>query len=178
MSFGYTHEVRNKQMYAALDRDECRICRDHGINRQSPPAAPSIPVRIRYSHEGVIRLHSPFDRFYMEEHLAPVAETVYRSASRSDATNTFAIVRVYEHFPVSGGSDYQWTSPRVNTHMSKTNKRNSMSPFRPWMYVRVNTRLIYDVLRRHYEHPISLSAFVVRTYGRIICKHVDAPSCQ
>lgn len=98
-SFGYTHEVRNKRMYAALDRDEAGFAAITGLS-DKPPETPSIPVRIQYSYEGVIRLQLPFDRFYMEEHLAPVAETVYRSASRSDATNTFAIVRVYEHFPV------------------------------------------------------------------------------
>ena len=97
--FGYTHEVRNKQMYAALVRDNAGFAAIIGLTDE-PPETPSIPVRIRYSHEGIIRLTLPFDRFYMEEHLAPVAESVYRSASRSDATNTFAIVRVYEHFPV------------------------------------------------------------------------------
>jgi len=98
--FGYTHHVRNKLMYASLDRDDVGFAAITGLTEEPPPETPSIPVRIRYSNEGMIFLNLPFDRFYMEEHLAPVAESVYRSASRSDATNTFAIVRVYEHFPV------------------------------------------------------------------------------
>jgi uncharacterized membrane-anchored protein len=98
-SFGYTNEIHHQQMYATLGRDEAGFAAITGLTENAPASA-SIPVRILYMHEGIIRLELPFDRFYMEEHLAPVAESVYRSASRSDATNTFVIVRVYEHFPV------------------------------------------------------------------------------
>lgn len=98
-SFGYTNDFYNQQIYATLGRDDAGFATITALTEESPETA-SIPVRILYSHDGMIRIELPFDRFYMEEDSAPVAELVYRSASRSDATNTFAIVRVYEHFPV------------------------------------------------------------------------------
>ena len=41
-----------------------------------------------------VNIHYPFDRFYMEEYAAPVAETVYVEAS-TDTTNTsYALVKI------------------------------------------------------------------------------------
>lgn len=47
------------------------------------------------SDEGAqLTIQYPFERFYMEESKAPVAESVYREAARDSSRNTFALVSV------------------------------------------------------------------------------------
>lgn len=49
------------------------------------------------TNEGQLRVEFPFDRFYMEESIAPEAERVYREHSRKgDARDAFAMVRIRE----------------------------------------------------------------------------------
>ena len=40
------------------------------------------------------RLHFPFNRYYMDEKVAPEAETAYRANSRSNHENAYATVRI------------------------------------------------------------------------------------
>lgn len=79
---------------------------------------PCIPVRVQWSgNRTQNRLTLPMDRFYLEESLAPEAEKVYRLHSRRGATNTYAVVRVKNAFPViedliiDGRSVYTYGNP-------------------------------------------------------------------
>ncbi|WNJ17633.1 GDYXXLXY domain-containing protein [Pontibacter sp. G13] len=38
----------------------------------------------------------PFDQFYMEESIAPIAEEAFRAANRDSIRNTYAIVRIHQ----------------------------------------------------------------------------------
>ncbi|MBN1864776.1 MAG: GDYXXLXY domain-containing protein [Victivallales bacterium] len=64
---------------------------------RTPPVGKGdyIKMKTRWgSDSGETRLEIPFDRFYMNEHLAPEAEKAYFKASRQDNDNTFVAVRV------------------------------------------------------------------------------------
>ena len=69
-----------------------------GLPAPAPPARGDwLPVRVAWQDEGRVRLQLPFDRFYLDEALAPEAERRYREAdqgptSRADAT--YVMVRV------------------------------------------------------------------------------------
>ncbi len=72
-----------------------------GLNRTPPDDAISIPVRVLWQdRERQVRFRLPFDRYYMEETLAPEAERKYRQANRSRTNETYAAVRINKGFPV------------------------------------------------------------------------------
>lgn len=50
-----------------------------------PPAGDYLQVRVAWAGEGELRLQLPFDRYYLDEHLAPEAEQRYRDSNRVDA---------------------------------------------------------------------------------------------
>lgn len=84
-------------LYAAITVDAQGFAQ-LGEPASTPPAQGDwLPVRVTWQGEGRVRLQLPFDRFYLDEALAPEAERRYREAdqgpaSRADAT--YVMVRV------------------------------------------------------------------------------------
>jgi uncharacterized membrane-anchored protein len=53
-----------------------------GAPQATPPAAGDyLPVRLRWVEEGRVQVQLPFDRYYLDERLAPEAERLYREAA-------------------------------------------------------------------------------------------------
>ena len=60
-----------------------------------------IPVRVRWSNQERINLDLPFDRYYMNEKDAPMAEIKARELTRNnDPRSSYVEVRVLNGFPV------------------------------------------------------------------------------
>lgn len=87
------------EVHAELERDEDGFARIVALH-ESTPERPSIPVRFEFQSESEVRISLPFDRFYLEETRAPEAENAHRMAMMTNRIDTFAVVRVYRHFPV------------------------------------------------------------------------------
>lgn len=52
---------------------------------QPPASGDYLQVRVTWAGEDELRLQLPFDRYYLDEHLAPEAERRYRDSNRVDA---------------------------------------------------------------------------------------------
>jgi hypothetical protein len=61
-----------------------------------PPANTDHYLEAKAVHDwdGIIRFEFPFNRFYMEESLAPAAEQAYNSSQWNDSSNTYALVSI------------------------------------------------------------------------------------
>jgi hypothetical protein len=59
-----------------------------------PKAGPYLRARVAYSTSGSVGLVLPFDRFYMDEKLAPDAERLYREHSRRGESDAYVTVRI------------------------------------------------------------------------------------
>lgn len=64
---------------------------------RAPPArGPYLAARVRWSGADQLRVELPFDRYYLDEALAPAAERAYRQASRARATlPAYVSVRIW-----------------------------------------------------------------------------------
>lgn len=67
---------------------------------EKPPGKPSIRVVVLSQGDNTAWLRFPMDRYYLEESMAPEAERLYMQHSRANSTNTFAVVRILNAFPV------------------------------------------------------------------------------
>lgn len=85
---------RGDRVHAVLGEDEHGFARIEVVTRDRPRDRASMPVDVVYVHQGKVRVRFPFDRFYMNEKLAPTAERAYAEATRVTATNSYAVVRV------------------------------------------------------------------------------------
>lgn len=92
---------RGDTVYAVLRESVDGFADVESLHRERP-ALPHLSVRVRsVSVEGPVRIDLPFDRFYLEEPLAPAAEAVYRERGREGgATSAWAVVRVRNGFGV------------------------------------------------------------------------------
>lgn len=88
---------RDVPLYAAVMVDAEGFAQ-LGLPTPTPPTQGDwLPVRVASQSDGVLRLQLPFDRFYLDEALAPEAERHYRAAPQGPATladATYARVRV------------------------------------------------------------------------------------
>lgn len=66
--------------YAEITVNENGFATIEKTSKEKPQNVDYIKAKMKYSH-----LQLPFERYYMEEKLAPRAETVYRERARKDA---------------------------------------------------------------------------------------------
>ena len=93
---------RESGVYATLTTGPNGFAKFGTVSLEPPKSGDYLRVDIaRYWSEdssGVVqdrvRVILPFDRYYMNEAMAPAAEEAYRANSRRDAQNTYAIIRV------------------------------------------------------------------------------------
>ena len=64
------------------------------VRVQPPAAGPYLCIRARVAPGGVVYARPPFDRYYLEEHRAPAAETAYRDATARTNRDAHVVVRV------------------------------------------------------------------------------------
>jgi len=93
---------RHQKVYAVLEEDEDGFARIGGITTSRPEGDGYITVRARGRAAAgqTIRVKMPFDRYYMNEELAPRAETAYREHSRREQHDAYIAVRVKSGFAV------------------------------------------------------------------------------
>ncbi len=82
--------------YAIIEEGPDGFARFSSLELERPGQGAYLRVRVRYHDGSRIHLELPFDRYYMEESLAPEAERAYRQHSRRSAADAFIAVRVLD----------------------------------------------------------------------------------
>jgi uncharacterized membrane-anchored protein len=86
---------RGQKLYAQLGEDEQEFARITALSRTRPSTGDWLRVRMYYAWNCTnVEVRLPFDRYYMNEALAPRAETLYREHSRQGKRDAHATVRV------------------------------------------------------------------------------------
>jgi uncharacterized membrane-anchored protein len=78
--------ANNKDGYAVID----------DVSLTKPPGKNFVEAKLAYYYEGLssLRINYPFDKFYMEEDMAPLAETALRFTAADSLRNAYAKVFV------------------------------------------------------------------------------------
>ncbi|HUU08953.1 MAG TPA: GDYXXLXY domain-containing protein [Phycisphaerae bacterium] len=84
------------RVYALVEEDADGFARLTGLVRQRPPDDAAIPVTVNYTYRAEVRLELPFDRYYLEEDIAPEAEAAYRQRAREGNRDAYVTVRVWK----------------------------------------------------------------------------------
>ncbi len=84
----------NQKVYAELAEDENGFARIVKVTTNEPSSEAYVQCRINSITDSLIYLQFPFDRYYMDEKLAPAAEAAYREHSRREAQDVYVTVRV------------------------------------------------------------------------------------
>ena len=87
---------RNQAVFVALDVDDEGFARATSLTLEPPESGDYIEAKVSWwaSVEESVPLTYPFDRYYMEESIAPEAERAYRDATWSEVEQTYITVRV------------------------------------------------------------------------------------
>jgi uncharacterized membrane-anchored protein len=78
-------EQRGQELYALLGKDSLGFARIKGVQYERPAQGDYIVAAEYYQYSSTLHLELPFDRYYMEESKAPVAESAYNQHVRSNA---------------------------------------------------------------------------------------------
>ncbi|MCI0693291.1 GDYXXLXY domain-containing protein [candidate division KSB1 bacterium] len=84
----------NQKVYAELTGDEHGFARIAKVSANRPNDKAYVQCRVSNITDSLVYLQFPFDRYYMDEKLAPVAEAAYREHSRREAQDVYVTVRV------------------------------------------------------------------------------------
>jgi uncharacterized membrane-anchored protein len=95
---GYGQEV-----YALINIDNQGFARFSGLAITHPAGGLYIKARLRYVSEEKAYLDLPFDRYYLEEKSAPLAEELYRQHTQAGKLDAYVIIRVQNGFAVIEG---------------------------------------------------------------------------
>ena len=86
---------RGANVYVTLAEGPDGFVELTGASHKPPVGQDYLKVKAYPSRAGMLPVHLPFDRFYMEENAAPAAERVYREHRRQGgARDAYVIVRV------------------------------------------------------------------------------------
>ena len=87
---------RNQAVFVALETDDEGFARAKSLSLAPPESGDYIEAKVSWwaSVEETVPLTYPFDRYYMEESIAPEAERAYRDATWSEVEQTYITVRV------------------------------------------------------------------------------------
>jgi uncharacterized membrane-anchored protein len=98
------HELRRGQtVYGVLRADEDGFDRVVRVSREPPGSGDYLQVEILGVADGRAVVRLPFERYYMQEHLAPRAERIVRERVRESGANAFITVRVRDGHGVVEG---------------------------------------------------------------------------
>ncbi|MCL1856980.1 MAG: GDYXXLXY domain-containing protein [Kiritimatiellaeota bacterium] len=86
-------------LYAMVETNALGVAQIANVAVTPPSQQDTVYLRVkeeRYSYSSNVRLKNPFNRFYMPEKYAPVAEEIYREMSARSSTNSVLLaVRIY-----------------------------------------------------------------------------------
>jgi len=91
---------RGQRLYATLEEGADGFARITALKQRRPKDGPYIVVRGRSSSGDEVWIRLPFDRFYMNEELAPEAERAYQRHSGREKHDACAVVHVRNGFAV------------------------------------------------------------------------------
>ncbi|MDD5571298.1 MAG: GDYXXLXY domain-containing protein [Bacteroidales bacterium] len=90
--------MSNETIYVILATDKDGFAKIHSVSKVKPQGNRDfVKAKVRYftnSYDKEINIEYPFNRFYMEEYKAPVAEKAYREALSDSAKVTYALIRI------------------------------------------------------------------------------------
>jgi uncharacterized membrane-anchored protein len=84
----------NQKVYAQLAEDEQGLARIARVTAIRPTDEAYVQCRISSITDSLVYLEFPFNRYYMDEKLAPAAEAAYREHSRREVQDVYVTVRV------------------------------------------------------------------------------------
>jgi uncharacterized membrane-anchored protein len=84
----------NQKVYAELAEDENGFARLVKVTANEPSDEAYVQCRVSSITDSLVYLQFPFDRYYMDEKLAPAAEAAYLEHSRREVRDVYATVRV------------------------------------------------------------------------------------
>ena len=87
---------RGEEVFVTLERDAHGFAELGSVSRQQPPSMPYLRLPVNYTQGQEAHFDLPFDRYYMNERLAPEAERAHRqSFQRGEAQESYVEVRIY-----------------------------------------------------------------------------------
>ncbi len=84
----------NQKVYAELAEDEHGFARIAKVTAKDPNGQAYVQCRVNSITDSLVYLQFPFDRYYMDEKLAPAAEAAYREHSTREVRNVYVTLRV------------------------------------------------------------------------------------
>ena len=85
-----------ESMFALVENDTNGFARVKGLTFERPQTENYFSVNVRYlTTPACVFIQLPFDRYYMNEKLAPAAEDAYRKYARRGQQDAYATVRVH-----------------------------------------------------------------------------------
>jgi uncharacterized membrane-anchored protein len=89
--------TNGQKVYAVIETGTNGFARIAWATAQQPTGGDYIQTHVSWVEpKGEVHLSFPFDRFYMEESLAPNAEKAYREHNRRTQQDAYAVVRVLD----------------------------------------------------------------------------------
>jgi uncharacterized membrane-anchored protein len=85
---------RGQEVYGILQADEDGFDRVVRVSEEPPGSSDYLQVEIEETDAGQAFIRLPFDRYYLQEHLAARAERIYRESVSESGSNAFITVRV------------------------------------------------------------------------------------
>jgi uncharacterized membrane-anchored protein len=94
-----------EEVYAILREDEEGFARIEKLVKVRPTEGSYLRVKVSYigSSDKKIHIQFPFQRFYMEEEIAPAAEKAYRTSNSEDEKDAYVTVRIKNGYGVLEG---------------------------------------------------------------------------
>jgi uncharacterized membrane-anchored protein len=91
-----------QKIFVLLENDDEGFARPVGLERRQPHDTAYVAARVApWGHtEREVRIGFPFDRYYMNEELAPAAERAYREHSGGGQHDAYVAVRIKDGFAV------------------------------------------------------------------------------
>ena len=91
-----------EEVYAILEEDDEGFARIGKLVKESPSEGNYLRVKVLYNgiRDNEIYLQFPFERFYLEEKIAPAAEQAYREQNRRDKRDAYVTVRIKDGYGV------------------------------------------------------------------------------
>ena len=87
--------VRGRRVYALIEEDAEGFARLTRLVEDRPEGDAYMRVEVGYTYDGKVHVDLPFDRYYLEEDIAPEAEKAYWEHRREGKRDAYVIVRVW-----------------------------------------------------------------------------------
>lgn len=91
---------KDQMVFAQILVGEDGFARISDLKSRRPHGTPYITARVNFVGADTVSLSLPFDRYYMEEKKAPIAEKLYRQHASREKQDAYISVRIKDGFAV------------------------------------------------------------------------------